>query len=174
VTYYLPGEAVDLDELVRMKVLEPDQMMLFRESRGVHALHLAGSETAGDIAVKVARQALEESQTDPKGIDAVIHFHSVYNARIDAIPPAQRVRFELGLDNALGFSLSGQACTSVTSAVRIARSMILAGTAETVLLVGADSLMSSRKRQVGGITLMGDGGSAALVRKDCDTNRLLE
>jgi 3-oxoacyl-[acyl-carrier-protein] synthase III len=171
--YYLPPNPVDLERLVEMKVLTPEKLLLYRLSRGLNVIHISETETASDIAVRVAAQALGESGTDPLSIDAVIFFNSVYNAKIDREDVVQRIRYELGLKRAFGFSIWGQTCASITTAIRVARDMIWAGSAESVMVVGADSLIGTKRREVEGITLMGDGGSAMIMKKDCATNRLV-
>ena len=172
--YYLPSDPVNLEHLVEMKVLTPEKLMLYRLSRGLNVIHISEKETASDIAVKVAAQALDESESDPLSIDAVIFFNSMYNAKIAREDVVQRIRYELGLKRAIGFSIWGQACSSITTAIRVARDMILAGSAESVMVVGADSLIGARRRELEGITLMGDGGSAMIVKKNCATNRLVQ
>ena len=173
ISYYVPEPAVGLEALVGQQVLTPDQLTLYRESRGLRVIHLSEDESASDIAVKVAAKALREGAIDPLAIDAVIYFHSMYNAKIMASDTSRRIREELGLRRAVGWSVWGQACTSINSALRVARDMIRSGSAEQVLVVGADSLKETRRRAIQGITLMGDGGAAAVVSKGWPRNRIV-
>jgi len=90
------------------------------------------------------------------------------------IDPVHKIRYELGLSRAIGFSVWGQGCASITTAIRVAWDMILSGSAETIMVVGADCLIGSRKRQIERVTVQGDGGSAVIVRRNWTTNRLVE
>jgi 3-oxoacyl-[acyl-carrier-protein] synthase III len=174
-SYYLPQEIVGLEALVRMNILREEEICLYRDVLGVEVIHRSERETAANIAVKVAQQALEESGISPQAIDAVIYYHTIYlSAVAKGMDPIQKIQCELGLDKAIGCSIWGQGCASGITALRVARDMIRSGSAETVLIVGADSLTDSHKRQIHGITIQGDGGSAVIVQRDCTTNRIVE
>jgi len=173
--YYLPQEIVGLEDLLRMKVLREEEVSLYRDILGVEAIHRSENETAAEIAVKVAQQALEESGIGPQAINAVIYHYTIYlSAVAKAMDPIQKIQYELGLNKAIGYSIWGEGCSSVITALRSARNMIRSGSAETVLVVGADSLTDSRRRQIPGITIQGDGGSAVILQKNCATNRIVE
>jgi 3-oxoacyl-[acyl-carrier-protein] synthase-3 len=51
--------------------------------------------------------------------------------------------------------------------------MLSTRSAKTVLLVGADNYLGSKRRELEGITLLGDGSSAVIIKSVCDTNRLI-
>jgi len=50
----------------------------------------------------------------------------------------------------------------------------MAGSAETTLVIGADALQDSRSRELYGISIVGDGASAIVMRKGGENNRLIE
>ena len=51
--------------------------------------------------------------------------------------------------------------------------MIYSGSAETVMVVCADSYQESKGREIKLITMLSDGGGAIILKKGCERNRLL-
>ena len=172
-SYYLPSERVDIDEAATRLNLTEEQLRLYKTIRRLKYVRLS-TESAEEMAITVGRKALADSGLEPTQIDAVVFFHSVYNIGLAPRGFVGRLQHELGLNRALGLSVTGQGCATVNSAIRVSRNMILAGSAETVLILGADGLQDSQQRVLDGITLVGDGASAIIMRKDCATNRLVE
>jgi 3-oxoacyl-[acyl-carrier-protein] synthase-3 len=172
-SYYLPPERVELDDLGERVRLTAEQVRVYKQVRKLKYLRLS-HETADDMAVKVGGGALDESGVSPDEIDAVVFFHSLYNMSLAPTSIVGRIQHELGLTRSIGFAITGQGCASVNSAIRVARNMILAGSAKTILVIGADGLQDSRARELNGITIVGDGASALILRKGCISNRLLE
>lgn len=172
-TYYLPPERVEIDQVAKRINLTDEQLRVYKTIRRLKYVRLS-NETAGDMAVKVGGMALAESGLGPSDIDAVVFFHSMYNIGLAPASLVGRIQLELGIEDAVGFSITGQGCASVNSAVRVSRDMIIAGSARTVLIVGADGLQDSKSRELNGISIVGDGASALILQRGCATNQLVE
>jgi 3-oxoacyl-[acyl-carrier-protein] synthase III len=164
---------MEIDEVGKMLGLTDEQIGVYKSIRRLKCVRLS-DETADEMALKVGRKILDESGIDPSEIDAVVFFHSLYNQSLAPMSSVGKIQHELGLTRATGFAITGQGCASVNSAIRVSRNMILAGSAETVLVIGADALQDSKSRELYSISIVGDGASAIIMRKGGERNRLIE
>jgi 3-oxoacyl-[acyl-carrier-protein] synthase-3 len=103
----------------------------------------------------------------------VIFCHSLHNTTLDPVSSVGKIQHALGMTRAIGFSISQQYCASIVMGIRAARNMILSGSANTAMVVCADSLQESKGREIKQIGLMSDGGGALLLKKGWERNRLL-
>jgi 3-oxoacyl-[acyl-carrier-protein] synthase-3 len=172
-SYYLPEQRVSIEELARKIQLSDERLKTYQTVRRLKCVRMS-DETAGDMAVKVGGQVLHDSRMDGREIDAVVFFHSLYNMSLAPTNLVGRIQHDLGLSRSISFAVSGQGCAAINSAIRVSRDMILAGSAETVLVIGADGMQDSRSRELNGISVVGDGASAMILQKGCTTNRFLE
>src|SRR5262249_5620727 len=116
-SYYLPNKVIGIDEVAKIIGLNDEESRNYRVVRGLMSIHVT-EETPGDMAVKVGLKALNESRFDPREIDAVIFFHSLYNMTLAPASLVGRIQCELGLTRSLGFSISGQGCSTINTAIR--------------------------------------------------------
>jgi 3-oxoacyl-[acyl-carrier-protein] synthase-3 len=164
---------MEIEEVAKMIGLTDEQLRVYRDIRKLKCLRLS-DETADEMAIKVGRKILDESGIDPSEIDAVVYFHSLYNQSLAPMSSVGKLQHELGLTRATGFAITGQGCASVNSSIRVCRNMIMAGSAETALIIGSDAQQDSRSRELYGISIVGDGASAIIMRKGGERNRLIE
>jgi 3-oxoacyl-[acyl-carrier-protein] synthase-3 len=134
-----------------------------RSRTGIEERHVAADpkETTATLALAAARQALEVADVDPAKIDLIICATSSPEHIFPAT--ASIVQDALGATNAGAFDLSA-ACSGFVYALSMARGHILAGDAEYVLVIGAETLSrivdwTDRNTCV----LFGDGAGAVLV-----------
>ena len=106
-------------------------------------------------------------------IDAVVLYNTMFFTTLEPTSLVGKIQLELGLRRSIGFSVWGQYCVSIISALRVARNMINSGSARVVLLVGADCYFGSYQREIAGITLQGEGASAMILNKKYEANRLV-
>lgn len=172
-SYYLPEQRVSIEELARRIKLSDERLKVYQTVRRLKCVRMS-DESAGDMAVKVGRQALIDSGIDPLEIDAVVFFHSLYNMSFAPASLVGRIQHELGLTRSLSLAVTGQGCASINSATRLSRDMIVAGSAKTVMVIGADAMQESRSRELNGISVVGDGASVMILQKDCEANRFIE
>jgi 3-oxoacyl-[acyl-carrier-protein] synthase-3 len=160
VDYALPERVVTNSEIA---ALHPDWRMVDVAKRtGVLQRHIAGDETALDLATLASKRALERASMPPESVDAVLFCTQTPD---HIMPPnATLLQARLGLSNrvaALDFTL---ACSGYVYGLFMARSLIVSGSARTVLLVTGDTysrLINPNDR--GTYTLFGDGAAATLV-----------
>ncbi len=130
---------------------------------GIRERHIAAAgETTCAMAARAARQAMERAGVHPGDLDTII----LSTATTDRLLPSTAVdlQAELGATRAAAFDISA-ACSGFIYGTTIAEAMIGAGSAETVLVVGAErmsSIIDWTDRAT--CVLFGDGAGAAVVR----------
>ncbi|MGI8592988.1 MAG: beta-ketoacyl-ACP synthase 3 [Solirubrobacteraceae bacterium] len=122
---------------------------------------LAPDERLSDLAAEAGRAALESAQLDAEDLDLVL----VGTTSKDEITPdaAPLVAAELGAHRAGAVDI-GAACTGFVSAVAVAKGQIETGSAERVLVIGADALhryLDHDDRRTA--ALFGDGAGAVVM-----------
>lgn len=134
-----------------------------RTRTGIRERHVAADpkETTATLATEAARQALEVADLHPSRLDLIICATSSPEHVFPST--ASIVQDVLGADNAGAFDLSA-ACSGFVYALSMARGHILAGDAEYVLVIGAETMSrivdwTDRATCV----LFGDGAGAVLV-----------
>ena len=134
------------------------------ERSGIVERHLAREgETTCSMAATAARQAMERSGVHPGQLDAII----LSTATPDRLLPSTAVdlQAELGASRAAAFDI-GAACSGWLYAMTVAEGMIASGTAETILVVGAEkmsSIVDWKDRAT--CVLFGDGAGAVILQR---------
>lgn len=158
--YSVPSKVItnhDLEQIVETT----DEWI--RSRTGIEERHVAADpkETTSSLAVAAARRALEVADVPPSKIDLIICSTTTPEYSFPAT--ACLVQNALGATNAGAFDLSA-ACSGFVYALSMARGHIIAGDAEYVLVIGAETLSrivdwTDRETCV----LFGDGAGAVLV-----------
>ncbi len=158
--YHVPSKTItnhDLEQIVDTT----DEWI--RSRTGIEERHVAADpkETTATLAITAARKALAVADVHPSKVDLVICATSspeyVWPATASIIQDA------LGAVNAGAFDLSA-ACSGFVYALSMARGHILAGDAEYVLVIGAETLSRIVDwTDRGTCVLFGDGAGAVLV-----------
>jgi 3-oxoacyl-[acyl-carrier-protein] synthase-3 len=123
--------------------------------------HAMPHERLSDLATAAGRAAIEDAGIDASELDAVL----VATTSADEITPnaAPYVATAIGATKANAMDI-GAACTAFVTALSVGASMIEAGRAETVLVIGADALSRftdfDDKRTA---ALFGDGAGAIVL-----------
>lgn len=131
---------------------------------GVAVRGVAGTdECASDLGVKAAQRLFESGACTPDEIDFLIFC----TQSPDYFTPTTAcvMQASLGLKTSCGAIDINQGCSGYIYGLALAKSLVEAGTARTVLLVTADTytkFINRRDRSL--LTLFGDGAAATLVR----------
>ena len=157
---YLPERIVSNEELSR-RVDTSDAWI--QERTGIRQRHLASpTETCAHMGARAAAAALADAGCTAADVDAVILATSTPDQAFPA--SALRVQAELGIKRGFGFDISA-ACSGFVYALSVADSMVRAGQASGVLVIGSEvysRIMNWADR--GTCVLFGDGAGAAFVR----------
>ncbi|NLF00768.1 MAG: ketoacyl-ACP synthase III [Anaerolineales bacterium] len=159
---YVPSQVLTNDELAQI-VDTSDEWIYTRT--GIRERHIAAADEAtATMAIQAARSALQVAGLRPTQIDLII----VATITPDHPFPATAcaVQDGLGARHAAAFDLSA-GCSGFVYGLGIAADLIRAGTYQTVLVIGAETL--SRITDWGDrstCVLFGDGAGAVLLQAD--------
>lgn len=158
--YHVPSKVITNKELEQI-VDTTDEWI--RDRTGIEERHVAADpkETSASLAVIAARKALEVADVHPSKVNLII----CATSSPEHIFPATAciVQDALGATNAGAYDLSA-ACSGFVYGLAMARGAILAGDAEYVLVLGAETLSritdwTDRNTCI----LFGDGAGAVLI-----------
>lgn len=171
-SYYLPP-SITVDELAQATGMSATLRSMYVENHGLRRVHIAGEESALDMTEQAVRRLLEKHNLHPLDVDTVILYHTLNFLSLEPKTFVSAVQRKLGLEHAVAFSVAGQHCASPVTALRVARNMLLAGSARNVMLVGCDFFVGSLQREIHGISLQGEGASCAILQNHCATNQII-
>jgi 3-oxoacyl-[acyl-carrier-protein] synthase-3 len=134
------------------------------ERTGIRQRYIAApDETLTALSAQAARAAMEQAGVQPGEIDVIV----LGTASPDHLLPATAVEVQaaLGCTRAAAFDL-GAACSGWLYSAIVAESLIAAGTADTVLVIGAEKLSSIINWQDRNTCILfGDGAGATVLRR---------
>jgi 3-oxoacyl-[acyl-carrier-protein] synthase-3 len=134
------------------------------ERTGIVQRHIArDGETTCSLAAEASRIAMERARVHAGQLDQII----LSTATPDRLLPATAVdiQAELGATRAAAFDVSA-ACSGWLYGLSVAEGMIASGTAETVLVIGAEKMSSIVDWQDRSTcVLFGDGAGATVVQR---------
>ena len=162
---YLPETRITNHDLEQM-VDTTDEWI--RQRTGiVERRRAAPDQATSDLAFEAAKKAIESAGLQPTDIDQII----VATATPDTMFPATACRLQdrLGCRQIPAFDLSA-ACSGFIYGMAVARTAIGAGTADHVLVVGAETLTRfTDYTDRGTCILFGDGAGAAVLSRVDDS-----
>ena len=161
--YYLP-EAVLTNLDFEKMVDTSDEWIVTRT--GIRERHIAKPEEASsDLAINAARKAMADARVDAPDIDLIV----VGTATSDYPFPstATVVQNKIGAKNAAAFDVAG-ACSGFIYAVTIAQSMIIAGKARRVLVIGVETLSRITDYTDRATCVLFGDGAGAVIMEACE------
>lgn len=158
---YAPPECMSNDDLA--KLVDTSDAWI-QERTGIVRRHIAKADTAVSMAVKAAKQALENAGLLAEEVELIV----VATASSEAVFPctACEVQKEIGAVHAACFDLNA-ACSGFLFAYNTAQAYIAAGMYKTALLIGAEALSHLVNWQDRGTCILfGDGAGAAVLKAE--------
>ena len=160
---YVPERVLTNHDLEKLVETSDDWIV---ERTGIRERRIAAADQASsDMALIASRRALEMANVDAKDIDHIV----LATTTPDRILPscACTVQQKLGATNAAAYDMFA-ACTGFVFGMGLARGLVGAGVADTVLVIGVETLSrivdyTDRNTCV----LFGDGAGAAVLQA-CD------
>lgn len=158
----VPKRAVSNADIAAMGVETNDEWII--ERTGIKQRFVAGEgESLTSISAEAARQAMARAGVQPGEIDTII----LGTASPDHLLPstAVEIQTELGCTRAAAFDLAA-ACSGWLYSTIVGESLIASGSADTVLVIGAEKLSAivdwtDRNTCI----LFGDGAGATVLRR---------
>ena len=158
--HYLPERIMTNAEMERL-IDTTDEWIVTRT--GIRERRIAAPEQASsDLAIEAAREAMADAGVTAQDLDLII----VGTATPDMLFPATACLLQdrLGAKRAGAFDLSA-ACSSWVYAAAVAHGYVSAGLADTVLVVGAETLSKiTNYKDRSTCVLFGDSAGAAVIR----------
>ena len=158
----VPARVMTNDEFAEIGIDTNDEWI--RERTGIRARHVAGpGETLTSLAADAARHAMTAAGVSAGEIDAIV----VATVSPDHLLPSAAVEVQaaIGASRASAFDIDA-ACTGWIFGVSVAEGLIATGSAETVLVIGAEVLtriMNWKDRNT--CVLFGDGAGATVLKR---------
>ena len=158
--HYLPERIMTNAEMERL-IDTTDEWIVTRT--GIRERRIAAPEQASsDLGLEAAREAMADAGVTAQDLDLII----VGTATPDMLFPATAcvMQDRLGAKRAGAFDLSA-ACSSFVYGAAVAHGYVSAGLAETVLVVGAETLSKiTNYKDRSTCVLFGDSAGAAVIR----------
>ncbi len=157
---YLPGKVVTNDDLTKL-VDTSDEWIV--ERTGIRTRHIADEGVlTSDLAMEAGKRALANAGITASDVDMVI----VATTTPDETFPSVATKVQAGLGMTRGAAFDIQAvCSGFVYGVSVADSLIRCGQANTVLLIGAETMsrvLDWKDRTT--CVLFGDGAGAIVLR----------
>ncbi|MDW3222162.1 MAG: beta-ketoacyl-ACP synthase III [Paracoccaceae bacterium] len=162
VGHYLPERVVPNSEFEA--TLDTNDEWI-RARSGIERRHFAAeNETTSSMASAAARAALKNADLEPGDVDAIVVATSTPDLTFPSV--ATMVQADLGMNS--GFAFDVQAvCAGFVYALSTANALILAGQAQRVIVIGAETfsrIMDWTDR--GTCVLFGDGAGAIVIEAE--------
>jgi len=175
--YYLPPTKKPLSQIFSDEEKPTavfDANVDFEKDIGIDALHVANGESAADLCINAAKITMAKAGMDPKEIDLIIDFTSIPE---DYVAPtwsaAGQVQQAIGATRAFTTAINTGGCASYQTTLKVACSLLSANDRyHTALLVAGDKAPEYNHNYFP-ITVVSDGGSAVILRKNMATRRIL-
>ena len=157
--HYLPDNIVTNDALSK-RIDTSDEWI--RERTGIRQRHIAPEgQTTSDLATHAAREAIDDAKLSISDIDLIV----VATTTPDYTFPATAtiVQERLGMTHGAAFDVQA-VCSGFIYAVKVADSMIRTGSAQNVLVIGAETfsrILDWEDRTT--CVLFGDGAGAVIM-----------
>jgi 3-oxoacyl-[acyl-carrier-protein] synthase-3 len=157
---YLPEKVMTNEDI--SKIVDTTSEWIVQRT-GIKRRHIAADDqNTSDLATIAARRALDNAGMTAQEVDVII----VATSTPDYTFPATAVTVQHNLGNQTGYGFDVQAvCSGFVYAMTVADSLIRAGNAGTVLVIGAETfsrLLDWTDRTT--CVLFGDGAGAAVLR----------
>jgi 3-oxoacyl-[acyl-carrier-protein] synthase-3 len=158
----VPDRVLTNDDFASIGIETSDEWIYSRTGIKERRLAAPGQTTCA-MAAEAARNAMERAGVQAGDLDTIV----LTTATTDRLLPSTAVdlQAELGATRAAAFDVSA-ACAGFIYGLTVAEGMLAAGSAETVLVVGAErmsSIIDWKDRST--CVLFGDGAGAAIVRR---------
>lgn len=186
IRYAFAAEARSVRELSASGQLTSEVALL--ERFGFEQVHVAVEESAYDLAVRAASRLLTDLDVEPEDVGLLLYAGTPGTLAFQPAAadgdtraawrttdrfkyPATRLAHELGLVGATAFALDQLACTSLFSALRVARAVCTTEGLDRALCVAADFFPADAGREAI-FNCTSDAACALLLERASPRNRL--
>ncbi|WP_118974718.1 3-oxoacyl-[acyl-carrier-protein] synthase III C-terminal domain-containing protein [Taibaiella koreensis] len=163
---YTPGAPVAVLDLAEKETLNESELAYFTTC-GVNTIYDSGEITSYDLAKGASEKLLQETGTEANSIDLIIYLQSRMPEHFIS-SEATRLQHDLKAHQALSFAISNLGCADSSMALKLAKDFLTANRKANHVLICYGNKVFSNYRFRNPVTIMGDGGVAALISKTAD------
>lgn len=176
-SYYLPPGRKSVADIFRDEQIPAEPLAAnvdFERDIGIEAVHVAEKETAAELALKACRSVIDKAGIDPQEIDLIFDFTSIPE---DYVAPtwsaAGLIQKEIGATRAFATAQNTGGCASYHTTLKVACSLMLANDRYQTALLFAGDKVPEFNHTYYPITVICDGGSAVILKKNFERRRIL-
>lgn len=163
---YTPGTAVPVFSLREKETLDENELAYFT-SCGVDTVYDSGEITSYELARGACEQLLQETGTEAASIDLIIYLQSRMPEHFIS-SESTRLQHDIKARNAISFAITNLGCADSSMALKLAKDFLTANRKANHVLICYGNKLFSNYRFRNPVTILGDGGVAALISKTAD------
>lgn len=160
---YTAGNPVSVNDLKEKDTLNEEELAYYT-STGVNTIYDSGETTSYLLAKGACEKLLEETGMEGDAIDFIIYIQSRMPEHFIS-SEATRLQQDIKAHKAMCFGLSNLGCADSSMALKLAKDLLISNRkANNVLICYGNKLFSNYRFRYP-VTILGDGGIAALVTR---------
>lgn len=163
---FTPGTPHSIHQLEEKQGLNESELSYFTTC-GVDTIYDSGDMSSYDLAKGASEKLLQETGTDASSIDLIIYLQSRMPEHFIS-SEATRLQFDLKADQAVSFAISNLGCADSSMALKLAKDYLSANRKANNILICYGNKLFSNYRFRHPVTIIGDGGVAALIGRTED------
>jgi 3-oxoacyl-[acyl-carrier-protein] synthase-3 len=163
---FTPGAPVSIQDLHEKEMLEEKELEYFTTC-GIGTIYDASGFSSYDLAKGACEKLLQETGTEASSIDFIIYIQSRLPDQLVS-SEATRLQYDIKATNALSFSISSLGCADSSMALKLAKDLLTANRKAGNVLICYGNKPVSPYRFRHPVTIVGDGGVAALITRTTD------
>jgi len=175
--YYLPPTKKTAADIFRDEELPTESLAAnvdFKRDLGIDAVHVAAEESSSSLALNAVQRALASAAIGPREIDVIVDFTSIPE---DYVAPtwsaAGFIQKEIGATRAFTTAVNTGGCVSYLVALQAVCALMSANARLHTALLFAGDKAPRLNHVYYPITVICDGGSAVILRKNHGRNVIL-
>jgi len=163
---YTPGTPVSIQHLAEKELLDENELAYFTTC-GIDTIYDAGTLTSYELAKGACEKLLEETGTEASSIDLIVYIQSRMPLHFVS-SESTRLQHEIKADRAVSFAISNLGCADSSMALKLAMDFLTANRKAGKVLICYGNTRIANQRFRNPVTIVGDGGLAALVTRTTD------
>jgi 3-oxoacyl-[acyl-carrier-protein] synthase-3 len=171
ISSFTQGNLIDIHDLPEKKLLSEPELEYFNTC-GIDTVYDSTELMSYDLAKGACEKVLEETGTEAKDIDFILYIQSRMPEHFIS-SEATRLQHDISAQKAICFSLSNLGCADSSMAIKLAKDLLSSNKKAKNVLICYGNKLHSPYRFRYPVTVMGDGGVAAIIGRT-DRNKILD
>lgn len=163
---YTPGTPVSIHDLPEKAAMSASELDYF-STCGVDTVYDSGKISSFELAKGACEKLLQETGTDAAAIDLIIYLQSRMPEHFIS-SEATRLQHNIKAVNAVSFAIANLGCADSSMALKLAKDFLTANRKAANVLICYGNKLFSQYRFRNPVTILGDGGVAALISRTTD------